>query len=146
MKATTIARWILGLIFFIFGLNGFLNFLPQPQLPPGAMAYLGGLLSAGYFFPVLKATEVLVGLFLLAGVAIPVALVVLAPISIQIFLFHAFLTPGLSNLVLPVVILALHVTAASAYWHLYLPLFVGKALPSEKTRLTNRSAEIPAIV
>jgi len=114
---------LLGLIFLIFGLNGFLNFLPQPSLPESAMGYIGGLASSGYFFPVLKTTKVLTGLLLLIGVAAPVALVILAPISIHIFLFHAILTPGVSNLVLPVVILALHVVAATAYWPLYRPLF-----------------------
>lgn len=126
MKAyvTTGSRVLLGLIFFVFGLNGFLHFLPQPALPEGAMAFLGGLASSGYFFPVLKGTEVISGLLLLTGIAAPVALVILAPISLQIFLFHAILTPGLENLVLPAAIIALHVTAATAYWSLYRPLFL----------------------
>lgn len=123
MKAQTIARYVLGLIFLIFGLNGFLNFLPQPPLPESALGFLGGLASAGYFFPVLKGTEVISGILLLTGIAAPLALVILAPISIQIFLFHAFLTPGLSNLALPLVIVALHITSAIAYWPLYRPLF-----------------------
>lgn len=123
MKIQTIARYLLGLIFFVFGLNGFLQFLPQPPLPESAMAFMGGLASTGYFFPVLKATEVIAGVLLLSGFAAPLALVILAPISIQIFLFHAILTPGLANLVLPLAIVALHVTAATAYWGIYRPLF-----------------------
>ncbi len=123
-KIPLIARWILGLLFFVFGLNGFLNFIPTPDnMPEEAMAFMGALAGTGYFFPVLKATETVCGLLLILGIAAPVSLVVLAPITIQIFLFHAVLTPGLSNLLVPIVIIALQIAAASGYWHLYRPLF-----------------------
>ena len=122
-KISTGARLLLGLIYFVFGLNGFLNFIPPQPLPETAMGYLGGLASSGYFIPVLSATQTFSGLLLLSGFAAPVALVILAPITLQIFLFHAFLTPGLQNLVIPLLLLALHFTAASAYWRIYRPLF-----------------------
>jgi putative oxidoreductase len=125
-KVTTGARYALGAIFFIFGLNGFLHFLPAPPLPESAGAFLGGLASTGYFFPFLKGTEVIASLLLLTGFAAPLALVILAPITIQIFLFHFFLTPGLQNVALPLVMIALHLTSALAYWHLYQPLFEKK--------------------
>jgi uncharacterized membrane protein YphA (DoxX/SURF4 family) len=121
------ARVLLGVIYFVFGLNGFLHFLPQPPLPESAMGFIGGLASAGYFFPVLKGTETLAGLLLLAGFAAPVALVILAPITLQILLFHGILTPGIQNSVLPLVMLVLHVASAGSYWHLYRPLFQKEA-------------------
>jgi putative oxidoreductase len=117
------ARLLLGLIFLVFGLNGFLQFLPIPPMPDAAMSFLGALGSSGYFFPVLKATEVLCGLLLLTGFAAPVALVILAPITLQIFLFHAVLTPGLQNLILPIAMVVLHILAACAFWPKYAPLF-----------------------
>ena len=121
------ARYLLGLIYFVFGLNGFLNFIPQPPMPENVMAFMGALFATGYFFPVLKATEVIGGALLLSGFAVPVALVVLAPITLQIFFFHWFMTPGIENLVLPIVMIALHVVSAMAYLHLYAPLFKKKA-------------------
>ncbi|AFY03227.1 hypothetical protein Bdt_3552 [Bdellovibrio bacteriovorus str. Tiberius] len=118
------SRYLLGLIYFVFGLNGFLQFIPAPPtMPEGAMAFMGGMMAAPYFFPVLKGTEVICGALLLSGFAAPLALVVLAPITLQIFLFHSFLTPGLENVIMPVVMIALHVMAATGYWHLYKPLF-----------------------
>lgn len=120
------ARVLLGLIYFVFGLNGFLNFLPHPQLPEGAMAYLGGLMAAPYFFPVLKATEVIAGAALLTGFFAPLALVVLAPITIQIFLFHAILTPGAQNLMLPLVMVVLSLIVAYTYRSKYAPLLKAK--------------------
>jgi len=123
-KVPLVARILLGLIYFVFGLNGFLNFIPAPAgMPEPAMSFLGALAASGYFFPVLKVTEVAFGFLLLIGFAAPLALVVLAPVTLHIFLFHAVLTPGAQNSVLPVAMIVLHLVAASAYWHLYRPLF-----------------------
>lgn len=123
-KVPLIARIILGLIFFVFGLNGFFNFIPAPpSIPEGAMKFSMAMMETGYFFPVLKATETICGFLLLSGFAAPLALVILAPITLQITLFHSFLTPGLENVIMPVVMIAVHVTAASAFWPMYKPLF-----------------------
>lgn len=85
---------LLGLIFFVFGLNGFLQFIPQPMPPEGALKFLGGLMAAPYFFPLLKGTEVLIGLALLTNRFVSLALVILAPIILQIFLYHTILDPS----------------------------------------------------
>ncbi len=90
-----IARILLGLMFFVFGLNGFLNFIPMPtDIPEKMQTFSGGLMASGYFFPLLKGTEVICGLLLLIGAYVPLALVVLAPIILNIFLVHAFLAPS----------------------------------------------------
>ena len=88
------SRIVLGLIFFVFGLNGFLGFIPTPKVPDTAGLFLGGLANAPYFFPVLKTVEILGGLALLVGRFMPLTLVILAPINLQIFLFHVFLAPA----------------------------------------------------
>lgn len=94
-KAPLIARILLGLIFFVFGLIGLLNLIPPPSdLPERLMTFNQGLMASGYFFPFLKVIETICGLLLLAGVFVPLALVVLAPIAINIFLVHAFLAPN----------------------------------------------------
>jgi putative oxidoreductase len=111
-KIATGKRLVLGLIFTVFGLNGFFHFLSMPPMPEAAGTFLGGLAGAGYFFPFLKVTETICGLLLLSGMYVPLALLVLAPIVINIVLFHAFLAPG--GLILPIVILVLELGLA---WH-----------------------------
>jgi hypothetical protein len=119
-KAKTAVRLLLGAIFFVFGLNGFLHFIPQP--PPAGLAavFLGGLGATGYFFPLLKGTEVLVGLALLSNRFVPLALTVLAPVVVNIVAFHAFLAP--SGIVLPLVIVALGVYLAYTERAVFAPL------------------------
>lgn len=93
-KFPLIARILLGLIFFVFGLIGLFNLIPPPpNLPEKLQAFNTGLMATGYFFPFLKIVETTCGLLLLVGVFIPLALVVLAPIIINIILVHAFLAP-----------------------------------------------------
>lgn len=89
-----IARYLLGFILVIFGLNGFLNFLPAPELGNAAGAFLGALAASGYVLPIVKFVEVVVGVLLLANRFVPIALVVLVPISVNIVAFHAVLDPA----------------------------------------------------
>jgi putative oxidoreductase len=125
-KITLSTRTLLGLIFFVFGLNGFLNFIPMPPHPEAANNFLGALAATGYFFPVLKATEVITGFLLLTGFFAPLALVILAPIVLQIFLFHFFLTPTPSEWVLPIVIVILEGVTAAGYWDRYKAILQAK--------------------
>ena len=119
-----IARYGLGLIYFVFGGAGLLNLMPPPaDLPANLQTFMAGIMVSGYFFPLLKGTETICGFLLLAGIAPALALVILAPITLNIILVHTFLTPGLQNLVLPIIMLILHLAAAAAFWPLYRPLF-----------------------
>lgn len=94
-KLPLIARILLGLIFFVFGLIGLFNLIPPPpDLPERLQTFNKGMMAAGYFFPFLKITETLCGLLLLTGFFVPLALVVLAPISLNIFFVHLFMQPS----------------------------------------------------
>ncbi len=119
------ARILLGLIYFVFGLNFFFHFIPTPPPSGGvADAFTGGLFQSGYFFPVLKSIEVVLGALLLAGIFVPLSLVILMPISINILLFHVFLAPA--GNVMGIVIVLIHLYLAWAYRDSYKPLFAPK--------------------
>src|SRR6476661_6258446 len=90
----TIARYLLALIFIVFGLNGFLHFIAQPP-PPSELAR--------QYFTVMFASHYLVfvfGLQLIAGVlflfrrTVPLALTIAGPLIVNILLFHALMDPG----------------------------------------------------
>jgi uncharacterized membrane protein YphA (DoxX/SURF4 family) len=120
-KLQLAARILLGAIFVIFGANGFLHFLPMPAPPAAAGAFLGALAATGYMFPVIKSIEILSGLLLLSGFAVPLALVLLAPIVINIFLYHTILDPA--GAALPIVIVALGLFLAWTVREKFQPLF-----------------------
>lgn len=93
-KLPLIARLLLGFVFFAAGLAGLLNLVqPPPDLPERLVTFNAGLAASIYFMPFLKATETICGLLLLTGFFVPLALVVLAPIVLNIVLVHAFLAP-----------------------------------------------------
>jgi uncharacterized membrane protein YphA (DoxX/SURF4 family) len=90
--ATIIVRSLLGLAFLVFGLNGFLHFIPGSNtLPPGqAGAFVGALAQSGYF-SVVAALQIAGGVLLLSGRFVALGLTLLGPVIVNILLFHIFL-------------------------------------------------------
>lgn len=125
-----VARTLLGLVFFVCGLDGFFHFLPQPSEPPSeaAMSFAIALFKSGYLFPLIKGTEVAAGALLLANRLVPLALILLAPVVVNIFAFHAFLAP--SGIVLAAVLVALEVYLAIAYRRAYRSVLAVRATPA----------------
>jgi putative oxidoreductase len=118
-----VARILLGLLFFVFGLNGFLQFMPNPPPTPAAGAFFGALIATHYMFFLIFGAQVLGGALLLVGVAVPFALVLLAPVVVNIVFFHIFLSPGLLPMAL--VVAALELLLAWHYRAAFAPLFGG---------------------
>ena len=92
--AVLIARILLGLIFVFFGLNAFFNFLHAP-MPTGLAGQFIGALYTSHFYVVPFGFQLIGGLLLLSGRFIPLALVILAPILVNILTFHLTMAPGI---------------------------------------------------
>lgn len=106
-----VARFLLGFVFFASGLAGLLNLAPPPEnLPENMKTFMNGMMVTGYFIPFLKGTELLCGALLLSGYYVPLALIVLAPILINILLVHAFMAP--EGLILGLILSVLEVYLA----------------------------------
>ena len=93
-KVQLAAQYLMGLIFLVFGLNGFIGFLPPPPMPEAAGGFFMALLSAGYIIPLVKFVEVIAGIGLLANRFVPFLLLLLAPIVVNIVGFHLSLDPA----------------------------------------------------
>jgi hypothetical protein len=111
-----IAQALLGLVFFIFGLNGLFHFFSLPAMPQAASDFMGALAATGYFFYVLKVVETISGLLLLTRRFSTLALVLLAPIIVNIFLFHLFLAPAGLPLAILLVLLEAYLGFV-VYWN-----------------------------
>ena len=90
--ATIIVRILVGLMFVVFGLNGFLQFIPMKEMPTGLAADFFKAMSESHYMQAISAFQILGGLLLLIGF-VPLGLLVLGPILVNILLFHIFLQP-----------------------------------------------------
>jgi putative oxidoreductase len=91
---TLIARILLGLIFLVFGINGFLNFLSMGPMPTGLAGQFVGALVLSHYFWVVAALQIAGGALLLANRFVPLALVLLGPVVVNIICYHVFLNPS----------------------------------------------------
>ena len=110
--ASLVSRYLLGLIFLVFGLNGFLHFIPQPPMPPGPGADFATALFVSHFLIIVLLLEIIPAVLLLANRYVPLALVLLGPVIINIFLFHTFMAP--SGLPLALIVIALWLLVAAS--------------------------------
>jgi putative oxidoreductase len=90
---SAIARYLAGVIFLIFGLNGFLNFIPMPP-PAGIAGQFMGALYASHYLWVIFAFQLVAGVLLLANRYVPLALAMLAPEIVNILSFHVLMAPS----------------------------------------------------
>jgi putative oxidoreductase len=102
--ASLIARILLGLIFLVFGLNGFLHFIPMPP-PTGVAGEFFGSIFASHYWVVIFGVQVIGGVLLLLNRFAPLALVILGPVLVNIFFFHALMAPAGLPLAIVVVVL-----------------------------------------
>jgi putative oxidoreductase len=104
MKVAVITiRIILGLLFVVSSLGYFFNLMPAGEMSEGAQLFFTGMVASKYLLPVVKTIELLVGISFLSGKFVPLATVVIFPITLNILLFHAFLAP--EGMVVPIIIL-----------------------------------------
>ncbi len=109
-KVALIARIILGSIFTLFSLMYFFNLMPAQEIQGPSAAFMTGLFSSGYMMTVVKLIELICGIALITGQFVALSTVVIFPITLNIFLFHAFLEPA--SVAMSIVLLALNLFLA----------------------------------
>jgi hypothetical protein len=123
--ASIIARYLLGLIFLVFGLNGFLHFIPMP--PPKGLAaqQFGGAIFMSHYWVVIFGIQVIGAVLLLVNRFVPLALVLLGPVIFNIFFFHALMAP--EGIPLAIVVVVLWAILAVRYKQYLSGIFVQNA-------------------
>jgi putative oxidoreductase len=119
-RLTVIANLILGLIFIAVPLNSLLHVWESPPMGAESSTFVKAMQDTGYLWTLLKVVEICAGLLALAGWG-PLAVLILAPVVLNIFAFHLFLER--SGLPLAVLILALELYQAWRFRKVYAPLF-----------------------
>ncbi|SEQ28543.1 hypothetical protein SAMN05216188_102650 [Lentzea xinjiangensis] len=121
--ATIVTRVLTGLLFATTGLNGFLMFMPAPDpstMAPEGVAFNTALYATGYMVQLMSGVQLVSGLLLVAGRFVPLALALLAPVVVNIFLFHVFLEP--SGMVMALLVVAAEIGLAWAYRDRFRPM------------------------
>ncbi|MGI9593447.1 MAG: DoxX family membrane protein [Patiriisocius sp.] len=118
---TTILRILLGVSLLVFGANKFFAFIPIFDMAPAAANFMESLNSTGYVLYVVACLEIFIGVLLLFKKWVPFALVLLAPIVVNVLLFHVFL--DVSGVLVALFMVAITAVLIYKYWKSYSSLF-----------------------
>src|SRR6476661_6490893 len=110
--ASIIARYLIAFIFIVFGLNGFLHFLPQPPPQSEMVKQYVTVMVASHYLMFVFAFQLMAGVLFLFRRTVPLALIIAGPLIVNILLFHALMDPG--GIVPGLVVTALWFVI---YWH-----------------------------
>jgi uncharacterized membrane protein YphA (DoxX/SURF4 family) len=120
-RVTVVLRVVLGLVLVLVGLNKLFHFMPTPPATPEMQKFLGALAASGYLIPLIAGVEAVVGIMLITDRFVPLALVVLAPISVNIVACHLAMDPA--GIAPAALVAALNATLAIAYRDRYEAIF-----------------------
>ena len=126
-----VSRLLLGLLFFVFGLNNILHFMKVPPMPPSDATTFSTILMQHGWMTFVGCIMVVAGLLLLVGRFVPLALTLLAPVLVNILLFHILLDGG-HGIVPGLIATVLEVVLILAYWRSFLPLLAPDPRPDPK--------------
>ncbi len=119
-----IVRVLMGLLFLFASISVLFNLVQQPELTGKTKIFMDGVNASGYLLTLIKVTELLCGIAFVTGRFVPLASVVIAPVIINILLFHIFVDT--SGLIVGVLLTAGNIFLAYANWEKYKPLLSAK--------------------
>jgi uncharacterized membrane protein YphA (DoxX/SURF4 family) len=132
-----IARLLLGLIFVVFGLNGFLNFIDMGPMPSGLAGQFIAALALSHYFWVVAALQVIGGALLLVNRFVPLGLVLLGPVIVNIILYHVFLNHA--GMLMAVVVAILWLIVFYGHRRYFSGIFVQRTQYSDGALHTSQS-------
>lgn len=136
--AVTVARILLGLVFFAAGLSGFVLISHPPAQPPGLAGQFQDVFFRSYWVLFVDGVEFIAGVLLLSNRYVPLALALLAAVIANIIVFHITMAP--MGLPVAAIVTALWVIVATRYRASFAPLFVQKPTP-EPDRAAQSTSE-----
>lgn len=144
-KLVTAARVLLGLLLIAFGVDYFYHFLPiAGELTPEGEAFLMALINTGYLFTLIKSIEIAAGVLLLTGFRPQLGAALVAPVALNIALYHLMLDPNGAGIAAALV--GLEAFLLWAYRDAFAPLFAARPAEAVQEHAVPRAAAaVPAI-
>src|SRR5215213_9812066 len=122
--AVIIVRVLMGLLFLFASITVLFNLFPQPELTGNVKIFMDGVNASKFLMPLIKITELVCGIAFVTGFFVPLATVVIAPVIVNILLFHIFVDT--SGLPVAIALVAANIFLAIANWNKFRPLFEAK--------------------
>jgi putative oxidoreductase len=119
--AMVIVRTLMGILFLFGSIVYFFNLFPVPEMTGKVKTFNDGMAATGYMMTLIKAVELVCGVLFVSGYAVPFATILIAPVIVNIFLFHLFLDP--STLAVAIFLVFANIFVAYYYRNNYKPLF-----------------------
>ena len=124
--AAIIAQILMGLLFIFGSVTYFLNVVPQPELTGKVKTFMEGMNAVGYLFPLIKGIELICGIAFVVGRFVPLACILIAPIIVNIFLFHTLVDRSGFGIGVGSFLVLANFLTASANWEKFKPLLEAK--------------------
>lgn len=118
--ALSVLGRIFGLFWLIFGMNGLFHFFPIPAPPAESAYFMAALEKVGYVMPLVYGLEAVAGFMLLIGAFVPLALLLLAPVTFNIVMYDVVMNPG--GLAIGIVIAGIHALLLWKHRAIYRPM------------------------
>ncbi|MBA4409642.1 MAG: DoxX family protein [Bacteroidota bacterium] len=122
--AVIIVRILLGLMFAFASIAFFFKLMPEPETTGSIKTFTDGIVASIYLMPTVKTFELLCAIALLSGRFVPLATVVIFPITLNILLFHVFLAP--EGMVVAILLMIGNLFLGYYYRDKYIALFSAK--------------------
>ncbi|MBC7711814.1 MAG: DoxX protein [Rhizobacter sp.] len=119
-KAAMVSRYLLGLMFTIFGANGVMmvftghGFIPMPPQPAQMVTIMTGFMATGYIMQAAMLCELIAGILLLSGMYVNAAIILLGPVIVNILGIHFFAEP--SGIPMALLTAVLYVILVASRW------------------------------
>jgi putative oxidoreductase len=91
--AAIIVRTLMGLLFLFSAIVGLFKLMPQPELKGSVKDFMAGMAATGYMLPLISVTQLVCSIAFISGRFVPLAAVMIFPITLNILLFHVCLDP-----------------------------------------------------
>ena len=134
-----ITRILFGFMNLLYGLDGFLHFMPPYPMSDKGNALVSAMIDSGYLWPLMKAAETIAGFLLLADIYVPLALLILAPIVVNIFCLHLFINPP--GIPIGILFAVLELILAWFYRDNFRGILIPKAVITESPQKSNQDID-----
>ena len=122
--AVIIVRLLVGLMFLFASVVVLFKLMPQPEATGNAKVFMDGMAATGYLMTLVKVTELMCAIAFISGFFVPLSTVIIFPVTLNILMFHLFMSP--EGLAVAIMLMIGNLFLAYYYRERYMPMLKPK--------------------